>query len=161
MNHFDQAFEALIGNEGGYSNHPDDPGGATNWGITEKVAREYGYTGSMKDLSQDTAKDIYRHLYWLGAFDRLPYSVAFQLFDGAVNSGVTQSVKWLQQALGVTDDGILGPITMRTAIEMNPWRLTIKYNAIRLDFLTDLKTWPAFGKGWARRIANNLTIGAK
>jgi lysozyme family protein len=160
MNHFDQAFEELIGNEGGYVFHPSDPGGETNWGITVKVARKYGYTGSMREMSQATAKDIYRHLYWLGAFDRFTYPVAFQLFDGAVNSGVPQSVKWLQQALGVKEDGILGPITMRTAIEMNPWRLTIKYNAIRLDFLTNLKTWSSFGKGWARRIANNLKIGA-
>jgi lysozyme family protein len=160
MNHFDQAFEALIGNEGGYSNRQDDPGGETNWGITEKVARKQGYAGPMHELSQDTAKEIYRNLYWLGAFDRLPYSVAFQLFDGAVNSGVTQSVKWLQRALSVKDDGILGPITLKNALEADPWRLILRYNAARLDFLTDMKTWPSFGKGWARRIANNLKIGA-
>jgi lysozyme family protein len=161
MNHFDQAFAALIGNEGSYVCHPSDPGGETNWGITEKVARKYGYTGTMKDLSQDTAKEIYRHLYWLAAFDRLPYSVAFQLFDGAVNSGVTQSVKWLQRALSVKDDGILGPITLRNAVEADPWRLILRFNAARLDYLTRLPSWPVFSKGWSRRIANNLNLGAR
>jgi lysozyme family protein len=160
MNHFYQAFDDLIGNEGGYSNHPDDPGKETNWGITLKVARRYGYIGPMRELSQDTAKEIYRNLYWLAAFDRLPYSVAFQLFDGAVNSGVAQSVKWLQRSLNVKDDGIFGPITLNHALESDPWRLILRYNAARLEYLTNLKTWSAFGKGWARRIANNLKIGA-
>jgi lysozyme family protein len=160
MNNFDRAFDDLIGNEGGYVNHQDDPGGETNWGITAKVARRYGYIGQMIDLPKETAKGIYGNLYWLPVFDLIPYQVSFQLFDGAVNSGLTQSVKWLQRALKVNDDGIFGPITLHHALTSDPLRLIILYNAARLEYLTNLKTWPSFGKGWARRIATNLKIGA-
>jgi lysozyme family protein len=160
MSHFDQAFTDLLGHEGGYSNNPADPGGETMWGITADVASEHGYTGKMIDMPQEVAKRIYAESYWLSAFDRLPYKVAFTLFDAAVNSGVGQSVRWLQRALHVADDGKLGPITLAAAIQANPEMLLLSFNGERLDFMTRLSTWQTFGKGWARRIASNLKKGS-
>jgi lysozyme family protein len=160
MSNFDDAFTALIGNEGGYSNNPNDPGGETNWGITVAVARANGYTGAMQDMTMSYAKTIYAQAYWLSAFDTLYYPVAFQLFDAAVNSGLSQAVRWLQRALGVADDGIFGSITLAAAQDIDPIKLVLLFNANRLNFMTQLSTWPTFGKGWARRIANNLIKGA-
>lgn len=153
---FDQAFDRLIGHEGGYANHPSDPGGETMWGVTKDVARASGYTGPMRSLPRDTAKAIYRAKYWTPCrADELPEDIRFDVFDGAVNSGVSQSVKWLQRAVSVTDDGKIGPATIAAAKAAGP-SLPAKFNAARLKFMTDLPTWGAFGKGWARRIASNL-----
>ena len=156
---FDQAFEKLIGHEGGYSNNPADPGGETMWGITARVARADGYTGPMRDLPRERAKSIYRRKYWDAVrADLLPEVVRFDVFDGAVNSGPEQSAKWLQRAAGADDDGIVGPKTIAAAVMAGP-ALAARYNGHRLRFMTDRPTWPNFGKGWARRIATNL-LGA-
>lgn len=153
---FDQAFDRLLGHEGGYSNNPADPGGETNWGITVAVAREEGYKGRMRDLPRDTAKAIYRAKYWAAVrADELPDSVRFDVFDAAVNHGVTQSSKWLQRAVGTNPDGVIGAVTVaaaRVAGEM----AVARFNGYRLQFYTDLSTWSTFGKGWARRVASNL-----
>ena len=161
MSNFDRAFDDLIGNEGGYSNNAQDPGGETNWGVTKAVARASGYQGDMRTMTKAEAKGIYADLYWNPAFDSLAYPLAFSVFDGAVNSGVEQSVKWLQRAVGVDDDGKLGPLTQMAAISADPMRAVIAYNAERLAFMTDLRTWQTFGRGWAKRIANNLRKAAK
>ena len=153
---FDRAFDALTSNEGGYVNNPKDPGGETNFGITVAVARANGYKGQMRDMPKATAKAIYRAQYWLKQFDDMPYAVAFQVFDGAVNSGVNRSIKWLQAAAGVTADGILGPVTTAALSKFDPVALATKYNAIRIYYLTSLPAWSTFGKGWANRIARNL-----
>lgn len=156
MSNFDQAFANLISNEGGYSNHPDDPGGETNWGITVSVARAHGYSGQMRDMPQETAKDIYRRQYWRAWMDGLPYQLAFQVFDAAVNSGPGQAAKWLQRAVGVQDDGVVGPVTLAAIGKSDSFRLAVIFCAFRLEFLVGLPTWPTFGKGWARRIIGNL-----
>lgn len=161
MSNFDCAFAALLGNEGGYSNTPDDPGGETMWGITLRVARAHGYVGEMKDMPQDVAKTIYRKSYWLPQFDDLPYAVAFQVFDGAVNSGVGQAVRWLQRAVDVADDGDPGPVTLAAVRAADPLKTILRYNARRLQFMRRLTHWPDFGRGWAGRIADNLELAAK
>lgn len=158
MSAFDGAFVALIGNEGGYSNNPADPGGETMWGITARVARRHGYEGAMRDLPQATAKQIAKAEYWDAVRgDELSPRLAFELFDGAYNSGPPQAVKWLQRALGIAVDGAFGPATM-AAIAAFPSedKLIGRLDAYRLLFLADLGTWPSFGRGWTRRIANNL-----
>ncbi|CUJ80982.1 glycoside hydrolase family 108 protein [Achromobacter sp. 2789STDY5608628] len=100
---FYTAFDRLIGHEGGYSNHPDDPGGETMWGITVAVARANGYAGAMCDLPRDAAKNIYRAQYWDKVrADSMPFSVAFQVFDAAVNHGSGQAARFLQRAVGRT-----------------------------------------------------------
>ena len=151
---FDQAFTKLLWHEGGYVNHPNDPGGETNWGVTKAVARDFGYTGSMRDLPRDTAKRIYRVKYWDAIkADEMPDAVRYPLFDAAVNSGVGQAARWLQRALGVADDGKIGAITIAKAKQSDGVAVASAMIGQRLQFMTNLSTWPAFGKGWARRIA--------
>lgn len=151
----EQSLKHLLGNEGGFVDHPKDPGGATNFGITERVARAHGYMGDMRNLPLSVAIEIYRKDYWdrIKA-DQLPDALRFHVFDAAVNSGPGQAVKWIQRAAGITQDGLIGPQTISAASRVTP----AKYSAIRLRFMTDLSTWPTFGKGWARRIADNLEI---
>ena len=152
---FDQAFTKLLGHEGGYSNNPTDPGGATMWGVTQKVARQHGYMGDMCDYPQEHAKKVYRQSYWDSCqADKLPDVIRFDVFDGAVNSGVAQSVRWLQRSIGAEADGVVGPQTVRMS-EGYP-NLLAKYNGHRLLFMTQLKVWPTFAGGWAKRIAHNL-----
>lgn len=158
MSNFDRAFDLLLGHEGGYSDHKVDPGGKTKFGITEAVARQYGYRGEMKDLPVEVAKAIYRGQYWDDLYDQLPFIDAFNVFDGGVNSGVSRSVKWLQKSVGVSQDGLFGPNTLAATISQNPFDVVRKYNAERLMFLTGLSIWPDFGRGWARRVAHNLKI---
>jgi len=151
---FDQAFTALLGHEGSYSNHPSDPGGETMWGVTIAVARASGYNGAMRDMTQDQARGMYKRLYWDAVkAGQLPAEVRYAVFDAAVNSGVGQSVRWLQRALGVADDGRIGPLTIAASMMADPQVLLRKLMGVRLRFMTDLSTWPKFGKGWARRVA--------
>ena len=154
---FDEAFDRLIGHEGGYANHPNDPGGETMWGITARVARAAGYLEPMRDLPRGLAKEIYRRQYWTPVrAEELPAAVRFSVFDAAVNSGVGQAVKWLQEAAGVTADGVIGPVTLAAA-NKDEWRVFARFNGARLHFMAGLPTWPSFGRGWARRVADNLT----
>jgi lysozyme family protein len=88
--------------------------------------------------------------------DDLPDDLRFEVFDAAVNSGVRQAIRWLQRSVGVKDDGVIGPMTMAAIHRKDGLRLAMGYNADRLQFMTDLAGWGAFGKGWARRIASNL-----
>lgn len=158
---FDQAFDRLIGHEGGYSNHPDDPGGETMWGVTIAVARANGYAGPMRSLPRDIAKGIYRTQYWDKVKgDSLPFPVAFQVFDAAVNHGTGQAAKFLQRAAGVADDGIIGPKTLAAVGARGAPAILLLFNAEREQFYTDLKTWPSFGKGWSRRVVANLRYAA-
>lgn len=156
---FDQAFHALLGHEGGFVDHPADPGGATNWGVTQRVAREHGYTGDMRHLPVERAKAIYRASYWAPIrADELPATLRYATFDAAVNSGNGQAVRWLQRALGVADDGRIGPITLAAAqaAEREGRADAVLRSMLgqRLVFMTNLSTWPSFGRGWARRVAS-------
>lgn len=154
---FDEAFLRVVSHEGGYVNHPNDPGGATRYGVTQRVARANGYTGDMRNFPLEKAREIYRKLYWDAVkADDLPGAIRFDVFDGAVNSGVSQSAKWLQRAIGVKDDGVIGPATIAAARALPGPVLAAKFNAARLRFMTDLPNWQSFSRGWARRIADNL-----
>lgn len=152
---FDQAFDALLKHEGGYVNHKDDKGGATRYGVTEAVAREVGYRGDMRDLPLDLAKRIYQDRYWHAVkAEQLPAQVRYLVFDAAVNSGVGQAARWLQRAVGVKDDGVIGPQTLLALNQADPEALARRYLSQRLRFMSGLANWPAFGRGWARRIAD-------
>ncbi len=154
---FDDAFTKLVIHEGGYSDHKADTGGKTMYGITEAVARASGYTGDMRELSQDAAKLIYLTQYWDKVqADALPAKVRYAVFDAAVNSGPGQSARWLQRALGVADDGRIGQITIAYARHSDPEELVKKMLAQRLRFMTNLTAWSSFSRGWARRIADLL-----
>ena len=151
---FDQVFDKLINHEGGYVFNPHDPGGETKFGISK---RSYPHL-DIHSLTLADAKTIYRRDFWDRAqCDKLHPDLAFDLFDGAVNSGIGQAIRWLQRAVGVADDGVVGPLTL-TSInrENDTCAIRARYNGHRLDFMTRLSTWDVFGKGWARRIAFNL-----
>ena len=154
---FEAAFDLLITHEGGFSNHPDDPGGATMYGITEVVARAEGYTGPMRELTLDFAKQVYRKRYWDACrCDQMPDVLRYPLFDAAVNSGPGQAIKWLQSAIGVKADGVIGPMTRQAANMSSPQIVRQQMIGKRLAFMTLLPNWSANAKGWSRRIASIL-----
>lgn len=158
MESFDDAFDALMGNEGGYSDNPADPGGETMWGITQRVARANGYAGSMRMLPRSTAKAIAKKCYWDPAHcDVIEPRLAFQVFDAVYNGG--QPIQWLQQAVGAEPDGNFGPATLAALQLADPLKVVMRFNAYRLKYLGNLKNWPTFGHGWANRIADNLLKG--
>lgn len=155
---FDDAVKRVLMHEGGYSNHPDDPGRSTMYGVTEAVAREIGYRGDMRELPIDLAKRIYKDRYWDAVrADDLPAGIRYVMFDAAVNSGPRQSAIWLQRALGITADGVIGPITISHAFASEKG-LSSKLLAQRLRFMASLPTWPSFGRGWAKRIADLMEV---
>ena len=159
---FEQAFELLIKHEGGFSNNPDDKGGATMYGVTEAVARQNGYTGPMKDLTLEYAKVLYRKMYWDAVrADELPAEVRFTVFDAAVNSGVNRAIKWLQQAVNETQDGVIGSMTLRAVRQSIPSIIAVRISGIRLMFMTNQPNWPTFGKGWANRAAKQLEYASE
>lgn len=156
---FDKAFARLLVHEGGYSNHPSDPGGVTNMGVTKRVWEEWvGHAvdeKTMRNLTPDMVKPLYKRKYWDKVCgDDLPAGVDYCVFDAAVNSGPGRAIKWLQQAVGATQDGALGPKTLAAVKAADPKLLVVGYNAIRLAFLQDLPTWGTFGRGWGRRVAD-------
>lgn len=152
---FDTAFALLLGHEGDFSDHPLDPGGKTRFGITEAVAREAGYTGNMRELPVELAKRIYLERYWRPIrADDLPPGIRYVMFDAAVNSGPAQATLWLQRSLAVQADGIIGPKTLAAAYAHPAETLRLGILAQRLRFMTGLANWPAFSRGWARRIAD-------
>lgn len=150
---FDQAFERLLGHEGGYVFDRRDPGGETKFGIS---ARSYP-AEDIKNMTLERAKAIYLRDYWGPAgCDAVPEPIKFDLFDMAVNSGVSTALKTLQRAVGEVADGVLGPKTLQAINSMPAPRLIARFNGERLDYITTLTNWPAHGKGWCRRIAANL-----
>ena len=154
---FDEAFVALIGNEGGYSNDPADPGGETMYGVTARVARRHGYASAMKDLPIGLAKQIAKAEYWdLAHCDELPIQVRFDMFDTAYNSGVHEAIVLLQRALGGEADGYFGPMTKAAVAAADGTVLRRYFNAARLDFYTDLPGWSHDGREWTKRVAANL-----
>lgn len=150
---FDEAFTRLIGHEGGYVNDPRDPGGETRYGISKRA-----YPGEdIANLTLARAKAIYLRDYWGPAgCDTVPDSIRFDLFDMAVNSGVSAAIKTLQRSVGEIADGKLGPKTLQAIQSMPGPRFVARFNGARLMFMTELNTWQTFGKGWARRVASNL-----
>lgn len=155
MSSFDDAWTALVGNEGGYTNNPNDPGGPTNWGVTERVARAYGYVGDMRQLPQATAKNIAKRCYWDPLkLDLFEPRVAFQILDTNYNGG--KCVLWMQGASGAKVDGVMGPQTIAAVQSTDPLKFILRWNSLRVRYFTSLAKWINFGKGWANRVATNL-----
>jgi lysozyme family protein len=151
--YFDEVFAKLIDNEGGYVNDPRDAGGETKYGISK---RAYPLL-DIAALTLDQARAIYYRDYWVRMHaDGLPAHVVMQVFDGAVNSGIENSLRWLQKSVGVPEDGKIGKVTLAAINAMREDVLIRRYIGTRLEFLTQLSTWQIFGKGWAVRIANQL-----
>jgi lysozyme family protein len=155
---FAVAIGRLLGNEGGYVNDPRDPGGETNWGISK---RSYPNL-DIKALTRDQAIAIYQRDFWLKVdADQMPDVLGFQALDFAVNSGIDVTIRKLQSAAGVADDGHWGPVTKAAVAAIAPAVLTFRFIAARLDFMRSLSNWPVAGKGWAGRIANDMRFAAQ
>jgi lysozyme family protein len=149
-NSFEPAFRALLDWEGGYVDHPDDPGGETKYGISKAAYPKL----SISKLTKDRAKKIYRCDYWTPAgCDELPEGLDLIVFDGAVNCGVDQAVKMLQAVVGTTQDGVWGPNTKAATLRADARKVIWEYVARRAIYYTDLSVWDDFGLGWMRRLA--------
>ena len=156
---FETCLALLLAHEGGFVNHPQDPGGMTNLGVTKWVWEEWmGRPVSEKEmraLTPTMVAPLYKRKYWDAVrADELVSGVDYCVFDVAVNSGPGRAIKFLQSCVGVTADGGFGPLTLAAVkkAEEDPVRLIELYCARRLEFLQSLKTFETFGKGWSRRV---------
>ena len=152
---FDVAFDRLLGNEGGYSDRPEDPGGATNWGISKRSYPDL----DIKNLTRDQAKAIYLRDFWNPLINAHP-AVRFQAFDFAVHSGIQTAIRKLQAAIGVVDDGHWGPMSASRLAGMDVSDALMLYIAERLEFLGKLSNFKTDGRGFNNRIAAQLRFAA-
>jgi len=160
---FPEALRLVLKHEGGFVNHRRDPGGATNLGITIGTAKRYGVDMDgdgdtdiidIKNLTAAAAAKIYKGEYWAKINgDLLPSGLDYAVFDFAVNSGVSRAAKYLQAILGVSQDGAIGPATLKALEGKNVADLINMLCDKRLAFLKGLSTWSTFGKGWSSRVA--------
>ena len=171
---FDASLARVLAHEGGYTNHPKDPGGATNFGVIQTVYDSYRRSHgqmprSVKFITQDEVSAIYRLLYWNKIEgDALPVGIDYCTMDAAVNSGVFRGAKWLQQAINkcagqdrLKVDGNIGPATIDAADDYPPHEIINAMIDIRVGFLKSLtRLSPVFGKGWLNRVLGYLPSGA-
>ena len=163
---FPKALTAVLVHEGGFVNHPADPGGMTNLGCTKAVWEEHcGHPvdeKAMRALTPSDVSPLYRRKYWDKVCgDDLPSGVDYVVFDAAINSGAGRAAKWLQACVGVEPDGGIGPKTLAAVKAMDPKQLVQDYAKRRLSFMMDLPTWATFGKGWTRRVNEVEAVGLK
>ena len=154
---FDAALQHVLEDEGGFSNHPKDPGGATMKGVTLDTYRSYKKNQhltaeDLKKITNEELRDIYYRRYWNAVKgDDLPSGVDYCVFDCAVNSGPGRATKLLQEVIGVKSDGVIGPITLAAIKSADPVELIHKYTDKRIQFWRSLLTFETFGKGWVAR----------
>ncbi|MBF0680874.1 MAG: glycoside hydrolase family 108 protein [Devosia sp.] len=160
---FDACLDHMLAQEGGYVDHPADPGGATNMGITRKTLARWRNISpwtelpksAVEGLTRTEAARIYRALYWNPCrADQFPPGLDLALFDFAVNSGPDRAVRTLQAGLGVAADGVVGPVTTSAAQKADANEAINDLCDRRLRFLQGLSTFPTFGRGWTRRVAD-------
>lgn len=154
---FRSSLDHVLVHEGGWSDHPLDPGGATMKGVTLRTfQRFFGPEKTKDDLRNITTTQlsrIYRTGYWdVSHCDDLPDGVDYAVFDASVNSGPGNGAKWLQAAVGAAQDGAIGPDTLAKVGDHQPVDVINEMCDIRLGFLRGLSTWPTFGLGWQRRV---------
>lgn len=153
--------------EGGYVNDPDDPGGPTNHGVTQRTLDGFRKANGLpamdvRELTQEQADEILSRQYFDPVrFDDLPAGVDYAIADFAVNSGVSRAVKEAQKVVGVTPDGVLGVVTLgaiaaRCATYAGARRFIEDYCAARMAFLKELKGWKKFGNGWTKRVMGRV-----
>ena len=156
---YDTSLVRLLAHEGGYTNHPADPGGPTNFGITIFDYRKYVKPGAnaadVKAMKLDEAKTIYRAKYWdAQRGDELPAGVDYAVFDYGVNSGIGRSGKVLRRVLRLPDTtSVVNDAVIAAARGSDAKALIVAICDERMLFLQSLKTWPVFGAGWGRRVA--------
>jgi lysozyme family protein len=156
---FDKSLAAVLVHEGGYVNHPRDPGGATNKGVTQAVYDGFRVKHGMakrsvREIEGAEVHKIYKAQYWDAVKgDELPSGVDYCVFDFAVNSGVSRAAKFLQSAVGVKQDGQIGFATLEATRNASPSGVVTTICDARMAFLKRLPTWDVFGKGWSSRVA--------
>ena len=163
---FRDALKHTLKHEGGFVNHPQDPGGMTNLGVTKKALEAYlrhpVSEEDMRSLTPDDVEDFYRSGYWMKAkCDKMPSGVDYAVFDTAVNSGPKKAAILLQNTLGVVPDGIIGPKTMKAVEGADQVDLVLDYIWEREKFLRSLSTFPVFGKGWLARLRGVRNVSLK
>lgn len=152
-----EAFALTLKHEGGYVNHPQDPGGRTNLGVTQRAWESYlgkaVTEAEMRALTPKVVMPFYKKMYWDRIRgDDLPSGVDFAAYDFAVNSGVNKASKVLQEIAGAIPDGIIGPKSLEAIKAVPPDEMVNAICMERLEFLKRLGTWPVFGKGWSNRV---------
>ena len=154
-----KSFELMLQSEGGFVNHPRDPGGMTNLGVTKAtweswVGREVD-EAEMRRLTADKVEPLYKERYFDAVRgDELPAGLDYLMFDFAVNAGAGRAIKILQSAVGVTPDGGFGPMTMAAVQAVDPVDLIERFSQAKEDFYRSLTTFSTFGKGWLNRVAD-------
>ena len=150
---FNNVMDEVFSHEGGYVNHPKDPGGETNYGIAKRSHPDV----DIRNLTRTQAAAIYRREYWIKVRgDELPAGLDLVAMDGAVNSGVKRGAQWLQRGIGLTGksvDGAIGPVTVAAAKAADVQKAVKDACAARMSFLHGLSTFKTFGRGWSRRVA--------
>jgi lysozyme family protein len=158
QSNYDLALARVLAHEGGYTNHPRDPGGPTNFGITIHDYRRYiksnGTAADVRDMKIADAAKIYRVRYWDALrCDQLPAGLDYALFDYGVNSGIGRAAKVMQRLLGQAPTGTMTDVAIAGIRNARPPVLIARLCDERLAFLKSLKTWPVFGAGWGRRVS--------
>ena len=158
---YEKCLAMILHHEGGYVNHPKDPGGMTNLGVTKRVYEDWvGYSVSehtMQNLTEEDVAPIYKKNYWdrIKA-DDLPSGLDLCVFDFGVNAGTGRAAKYLQNLIGTVADGGIGPNTLRALanyVDSEGVESAIKnYQAERQSYYEKLKTFETFGRGWTRRV---------
>lgn len=158
MNAFETALARVLAHEGGYVNDPKDPGGETKYGISKRAYPEV----NIKALTKAQAGELYRRDYWDAIKgDQLHPAVAFQVFDAAVNHGVSWASRTLQRAVRVTVDGKIGPQTIAAVENVGPAATIEAFNDYRERYYRKLPTFQRFGKGWLARLEGNRAFAAE
>ena len=160
---YDKCLKTILHHEGGYVNHPKDPGGETNLGVTKRVYQEHGGTKDMKNLLVEDVAPIYKKGYWDKIKgDDLPGGLDLCVFDFGVNAGPGRAAKFLQSMIGTTVDGGIGPNTLAKVEEYvreNGEHETVKkYQEMRQKYYEQLSTFATFGKGWTRRVEETTKL---
>jgi lysozyme family protein len=163
---FEASLAHVLKHEGGWADHPADPGGATMKGVTLKTYSDWLGRQATKDelrnIPAEHLRTIYKARFWDAVRgDELPSGVDYVVFDMAVNSGPGRAARMLQAAVGATPDGSIGPKTLAAVNAQDPATLIATFQRNRQHFLEALPTFGTFGKGWTRRVTEAGEIGLK
>ena len=152
---FKECLDLVLKSEGGWVNHPSDPGGETNLGVTKRVWEEYvGHpVESLKKLTKEDVAPLYEQKYWRPCYGEvLPRGLDFVVFSMGINAGTGRSIKLLQLSIGCVPDGVIGPTTRGLISNSNSATLIAKFSESRREYYRSLKNFPIFGKGWLSRV---------